>query len=120
MAGGVEVPLLVLIFVNGRGAVARSARLCAELLKDCFSLPRSSRKERIMEAISEGESREAEQYVQGPMPSFTQIILPQLRQLGAAARRGWRVALQGQAREEVEAGWREGLVWSSRARMAES
>lgn len=25
--------------------------------------------------------------MQGPMPSFTQMILPQLRQLGAAARR---------------------------------
>ena len=54
------------------------------------------------------------------MPSFTQTIFPQLRQFGAAARRGWRVALQGQARDTVESLEIEGLVWSSRARMAES
>ena len=56
------------------------------------------------------------------MPSRTHIIFPQLRQLGAAERRGWRVALQVQVRdfvsfveEEVE-----GLVWISRARIAAS
>ena len=60
------------------------------------------------------------QNVQGPVPSFTHMIFPQFRQLGAAARRGWRVARQVQRRavgEEVE---REGLVWSSRVRIAES
>lgn len=60
------------------------------------------------------------QNVQGPMPSFAQIILPQLRQLGAAARRGWRVARQVQRRVVGEEVLREGLVWISRVRMAES
>lgn len=54
------------------------------------------------------------------MPSLTQMILPQLRQLGAAARRGCLVALQEQARDGVGSLVREGLFWSSRARMAES
>lgn len=123
---GVEVPLvLVLVLLlllmaeeeeeeeeeaKGRGAVATSGRLWAELLKDCFSFPRSERRERIMDVISEGERSGEEQNVQGPMPSRVQIIFPQLRQLGAARRRGCRVALQGQAREGVGAGVREGLV----------
>lgn len=59
--------------------------------------------------------------MQGPIPSFTQMILPQLRQLGAAAKSGWRVARQSHRRDEGEVlVEREGLVWSSRARMAES
>ena len=53
------------------------------------------------------------------MPSFTQTILPQLRQLGAAARRGWRVARQVQRRDEGSV-VREAFVWSSRVRIAES
>ena len=75
-----------------------------------------------MEVIWEGVSRAWLQNVQGPIPSFMQIILPQLRQLGAAARRGWRVARQVQRRavgEELLL-LREGLVWISRVRMAES
>lgn len=36
--------------------------------------------------------------MQGPNPSLTQITFPQLRQFGAAARSGWRVAIQLQAR----------------------
>lgn len=56
-------------------------------------------------------SRGVEQNVQGPRPSFTQMILPQDRQLGAAARRGWRVAKQSQRRAEGEVEFvREGLV----------
>ena len=73
-----------------------------------------------MEVIWEEVRRGWPQNVQGPMPSFTQIILPQLRQLGAAARRGWRVARQVQRRAVGEELLREGLVWSSRVRMAES
>ena len=62
-----------------------------------------------------------EQNVHGPRPSFTQMILPQERQFGAAARSGWRVALQVQRREAGEAFLaRGGLVWISRVRMAES
>lgn len=62
--------------------------------------------------------------MQGPSPSFKHMIFPQLRQLGAARRRGWRVALQLQG-SRVEGKEEEeedlvGLVWSSRARMAES
>lgn len=72
-----------------------------------------------MDAISVEERRGCEQKVHGPMPSFTQIILPQLRQLGAAARRGCRVARQSQRRAEGSED-REGLVWSSSARIAES
>lgn len=34
------------------------------------------------------------QKVHGPMPSFTQMILPQLRQFGAASRSGCLVAMQ--------------------------
>lgn len=62
------------------------------------------------------------QKVQGPRPSRTQIILPQFRQLGAEVRRGWRVARQSHFRAALSAaeGEREGFVWSSRARMAES
>ena len=73
-----------------------------------------------MEVIWEEVRRGWPQKVQGPMPSFTQIILPQLRQLGAAARRGWRVARQVQRRAVGEELLREGLVCSSRVRMAES
>ena len=76
-----------------------------------------------MLVISAEESKGVLQNVQGPIPSLTQMIFPHERQLGAAARRGWRVALQGQARAVVdwEEGFvREGLVWSSRVRMAES
>ena len=71
---------------------------------------------------SEGERRGEWQNVQGPMPSFTQIILPQLRQLGTEDRRGWRVALQEQARDfsDEVSDEEEGLVWSSRDRMAAS
>lgn len=72
-----------------------------------------------MAATSEEERRGCPQNVQGPMPSFTHITLPQFRQLGAAARRGWRVARQVQRRDEGSAE-REGFVWSSRVRMAES
>ncbi len=61
-----------------------------------------------------------EQKVQGPRPSFTQMILPQDRQLGATARRGWRVARQVQRREAGVAVERDGLVCSSSVRMAES
>ena len=57
--------------------------------------------------------------MQGPRPSFTQIILPQLRQLGAAVRSGWRVARQVQRRVEGEVD-RVGLVCSSRDWIAES
>ena len=74
-----------------------------------------------MLCISSALSSGREQKVQGPIPSCTQMILPQLRQLGAAVRRGWRVARQSQRRD---AGFvfpeRDGLVWSSRVRMAES
>lgn len=118
-----EVPFADEVVVGGakgRGAEERSARLWEALLADMRSRPRSSRRERMMALISVGERRGLEQKVQGPMPSFTQTIFPQLRQLGAAARRGWRVALQGQARERAESSEREGLVWSSRVRMAES
>ena len=72
-----------------------------------------------MAAISSEDRRGCPQNVQGPMPSFTQIILPQFRQLGAAARRGWRVARHVQRRDEGSAE-RDGLVWSSRVRIAES
>jgi len=58
--------------------------------------------------------------VQGPRPSFTHMILPQFRQLGAAARRGWRVARQIQRRAEGSAVVRDGLVCNSRVRIAES
>ena len=74
-----------------------------------------------MDCIWEDERRGVEQNVQGPMPSFTHIILPQERQLGAATRRGWRVALQLQRRASGEALWaREGFVWISSVRIAES
>ena len=59
--------------------------------------------------------------MQGPMPSLTQMILPQFRQFGAVARSGWRVAKQVQRRAAVSVEEeREGLVWISRARIAES
>lgn len=63
------------------------------------------------------------QNVQGPKPSRTQITLPQFKQLGAAARRGWRAATQLQRREampeEVLEVW-VGLVVISSCRMASS
>lgn len=105
---------------KGLGVLARSARLLTAFLACILSLPLSSLNERIMASISVGASSGCEQNVHGPMPSLTQMILPQLRQLGAAARRGWRVALQEQAREAVGSLVWEGLVWISRARMAES
>ena len=114
---GEEVPVEGL--VKGRGVDARSGRRWDWLLRFIFSCPRSWRSESIMAVTSWDERRGCPQNVQGPMPSFTQIILPQLRQLGAAARRGWRVARHVQRRDEGLA-VREGLVWSSRARIAES
>lgn len=49
------------------------------------------------------------------------MILPQFRQLGAAASKGWRVALQEHARAEGDVlEERVGLVWISSDRMAES
>ena len=59
------------------------------------------------------------QNVQGPRPSLTQITLPQLRQLGAAVRRGWREPMQLQARLEGSRR-RVLLVLISRVRMAAS
>ena len=75
-----------------------------------------------MTSISPNVSNGEWQNVHGPRPSFTQIILPQERQLGAAVRRGWRWALQVHflsAMVEVEEE-REDWIWSSRARIAES
>ena len=83
---GVEVPVEGL--VKGRGVEDRSARRWDALFRFIFSCPRSWRRESIMAVISWEERRGWLQNVQGPMPSLTQIILPQLRQLGAAARRG--------------------------------
>ena len=65
-----------------------SARRWDELFRSIFSLPRSSFKLRTMDWISDWERSGVEQNVQGPIPSFMQMILPQLRQLGAAAKRG--------------------------------
>lgn len=59
------------------------------------------------------------QNVQGPRPSLTQITLLQLRQLGAAVRRGCREPMQLQARLE-ESRRRVLLVLISRERMAAS
>ena len=106
--------------VKGRGAVERSARRCEALLADIFSAPRSERRDRIIDCKSKEEMRGAEQNVQGPRPSFTQIILPQLRQLGAARSNGWRVARQLQRRADGSDWERAGLVCTSRVRIAES
>lgn len=114
---GEAVPLEGL--VKGRGVEARSGRRWDALFKLIFSRPRSWRRESIMAAMSEEERRGCPQNVQGPMPSFTQIILPQFKQLAAAARRGWRVARQVQRRDEGSAE-SEGFVCISRVRMAES
>ena len=65
------------------------------------------------------ERRGVLQNVQGPRPSLTQITLPQFRQLGAAARSAWRVAMQLHFREAVEAR-RVLFVLSSSVRIAES
>lgn len=59
----------------------------------------------------------------GPKPSLTQITLPQLRQFGAAARRGCRAATQLQRREAIPEEELEvwvGLVVISSCRMASS
>lgn len=104
---GVEVPVEGL--VKERGVEAWSGRRWDALFIFIFSCPRSWRRESIMAFMSWEEKRGWPQNVQGPMPSFTQIILPQLRQLGAAARRGWRVARQVQRRDEGSAE-REGFV----------
>ena len=76
-----------------------------------------------MDWMSSEDKSGVEQNVQGPMPSFMQIIFPQLRQFGAAASRGWRVAWQSQRRLAVSAAVvdeSERFVCISRARMAES
>lgn len=106
---------------KGRGDCATSARRWEALFRDIFSAPRSSRKERIIAFMSAGDRSGEEQNVHGPIPSFTQMIFPQFKQLGAAARSGCRVARQGQRRAEagVEAE-RAGSVCISRARIAES
>lgn len=49
------------------------------------------------------------QKVQGPRPSFTQIIFPQLRQFGAASRMAWRWAMQLHFRRLLSEA-REGFV----------
>ena len=56
--------------------------------------------------------------MQGPKPSLTHITLPQLRQLGAAARRGCRAPMQLHFRLELS--WRVLLVLISRVRIAAS
>lgn len=75
-----------------------------------------------MDWMSEEDRRGCEQNVQGPRPSLTQTIFPQLRQFGAAARRGCRVAMQLQRRLALSEGEDVilGFVWISRVRMAES
>ena len=118
-----EAVLSYLGGVKGRGTVETSARRWLALFASIFSWPRSCFKESIIDVISLEERRGVLQNVQGPRPSFTQMILPQFRQLGAAARSGCLVALQEQARAEAD--WEEdklseGLVWSSRVRIAES
>ncbi len=115
-----EVAPVVDGLVKGLGAEARSARREEALLRFIRSWPRSWRRESIIDVICSEERRGLEQKVQGPRPSFTQMILPQERQLGAAARRGWRVARHVHRREAGEAVERDGLVWSSRVRIAES
>ena len=73
----------------------------------------------VSSALNSGFS----QNVQGPSPSFAQTIFPQDVQFGAAARSGCRWAMQSQRRAAFSAGVsveREGFVWSSRVRMAES
>lgn len=104
--------------LKGAGVRETSALRCAEASRTIFSRPRSSLSERIIAWISLGDSNGLRQNVHGPRPSLTQMILPQLRQLGAAARRGCRVALQSQRRAEMSLIL--GLVCSSRERMAES
>ena len=101
-----------------RGVAATSARLCPALCTCVFSTPRSCRSDSIIPCISDELRRGCPQKVQGPRPSFTQIIFPQFRQLGAVARRGCRVDMQLQAREGEEG--RVGLVCCSSERIAES
>lgn len=69
--------------------------------------------------ISRADNSGVPQNVHGPKPSLTQITLPQFRQFGAAARRGWRVAMQLHFRE-AEEGSKEVLVLISSVRIAES
>lgn len=69
--------------------------------------------------ISRADRRGVPQNVHGPKPSLTQITLPQFRQFGAAANKGWRVAMQLHFREAAE-GRRDVLVLISRVRIAES
>ena len=100
-------------FWNGLVGLEMSAFRWLELFRSIFSRPRSSRRARTMAWISAGARSGVEQNVHGPIPSFTQMILPQLRQLGAAARRGWRVAWQVQRRfafSEADWGVRDGFV----------
>lgn len=107
--------------VKGRGVDERSARRWEALFATIFSMPRSSRRERIMSCMSSALNSGWEQKVHGPIPSFTQMIFPQLRQFGAAVRSGCRVARQSQRRAAGFAlAEREGFVWISRVRMAES
>lgn len=76
-----------------------------------------------MATVSVFDSKGLLQNVHGPNPSFTQMIFPQLRQFGAAARRGWRVAMQLQERDalfSLAEAVKVGFVWSSRERIAES
>jgi len=58
----------------------------------------------------------ASQNEQGCKPSSAQIILPQLRQLGAVEKSGWIEALQSHLRRSDDS---EGFVDSSRAAIAE-
>jgi len=62
------------------------------------------------------------QKVQGPNPSFTQIILPQARQLGLASSSGWRWAIHGHFRRAFCSGVRakDGFVCISSSRIADS
>ena len=62
------------------------------------------------------------QNVQGPSPSFTHMTLPQFKQLGAMSSSGCRVAIQLHFRRRSSSALeaKEGLVCTSRLRMAES
>lgn len=71
-----------------------------------------------MDWVSSGERRGVWQKEQGWSPSSAQMILPQDRQFGTAAKRGWMEALQVHLRGVLEEA-SEGFVVSSRAEMAE-
>ena len=60
------------------------------------------------------------QNVHGPMPSFTQMILPQFRQFGAASSSGCLVAIQLHFRLLLSCEARVGFVWISSALIADS